>query len=160
MCIKDEMKPCMPRVVPITIEDINAGPALDVERKRELLEVLNEYRDCSAMNESELDCTQLIEMDIIEQPGSETVFATPYKANARQRERMRNIVGAWKKAGIVTDADSPCASLCLHTGKGDGSDRLVVDYQRLNQNTERMNFPMPSIDDGMEFLHVPTYKYF
>ena len=153
MCIKDDMEPRIPRVEPITIEDINAGPALDVERKRELLQLLNEYRECSAMNESELGCTQLIEMDIVEKSGSEPVYAKPYKANARQRERMREIVGAWKRAGIVTETDSPYASPCLLTGKGDRSDRLVVDYRRLNQNTVRMNFPMPSIDEGMEFLH-------
>lgn len=37
--------------------------------------------------------------------------------------------------------------------KSDGTYRMVVYYRRLNKNTDRMNFPLPNIDDGLEELH-------
>lgn len=66
---------------PITDADITTGPSLDSEQKVELLELLNKYRVCSAMNDAELGCTHLIEMDIQEKPGSVPVVSRPYKVN-------------------------------------------------------------------------------
>ena len=37
-----------------------------------------------------------------------------------------------------------------------GTDRLVVDFRRLNKNTIRMNFPLSNVDDGLEELHGAT----
>uniref|UniRef100_A0ABD2VZA1 RNA-directed DNA polymerase n=1 Tax=Trichogramma kaykai TaxID=54128 RepID=A0ABD2VZA1_9HYME len=138
---------------PIVESDFVVGPAVDAKQKESLLRLLNEYRVCCSRSDRELGCTNYVEMDIIETADATPVHSKPYKASAKQREQMKNIVGEWKAAGIVTETQSPYASPCLLVDKPDGSKRLVVDYRRLNKSTVRMNFPLPNIDDGLEELH-------
>lgn len=142
-----------PRREPITDDDINVSPNVSSDGKTELLTLLNKYRICSAMNISELGCTSLIKMDIVEKPGSVPCFAKPYKSSIKEREIMKNKVGEWKSAGIVTETTAEYASPCIVVNNSSGNPRVVVDYRRLNKNTVRMNFPLPNIDDGMEELY-------
>lgn len=148
-----EMKP---RMFPIEENDVIVGPDVGKEEMASLLKLLNEFRMCSAMSDDELGCTDFIAMDIQEKPGSEPVYSKPYKASAAQRETMKKIVREWKEAGIVKDTNSAYASPCLLVQKADGTPRLVIDYRKLNKNTIRMNFPMPSVDDGLEEVHGST----
>ena len=144
------------RMVPIAPNEVHVGPQVGEEQKDSLLQLLNKYRMCSAMNDLELGSTPLITMDIQEKPGSEPVCSKPYKASAEQRQIMKKIVREWKEAGLVTETDSEYASPCLLVLKADGTSRLVVDYRRLNKNTTRMNFPLPNIDDGLETISGAT----
>ena len=145
-----------PRLVPIVRSEVHTGPEIGEEQTDYLLRLLNEYRICTAMNNSELGCTHLIKMDIQEKPGSEPVCCKPYKTSAQQRQIMRKIVREWKEAGLLTETDSEYASPCLLVAKGDGTSRLLVDYRRLNKNTVRMNFPLPNLDDGIECISGAT----
>ncbi|CAB0038971.1 unnamed protein product, partial [Trichogramma brassicae] len=138
---------------PIVETDFTVGPAVSAEQKTSLLNLLNAYRVCCSRTDKELGCTDYIEMDIVEKADAVPVYSKPYKASAKQRETMKNIIGEWKAAGIVKETQSPYASPCLLVDKADGSQRLVVDYRRLNKNTVRMNFPLPNVDDGLEELH-------
>lgn len=141
------------RTEPITESDITV---FGEEKKESLLKLLNKYRMCSAKNDFELGCTNTIEIDIQEKPGREPFYSKPYKASAQQRTIMKQIVGEWKEAGIVTETSSMYASPCLRVQKEDGSWHLVVDYRRLNKNTVRTNFPLSIVDDGLEELHGAT----
>jgi len=62
-------------------------------------------------------------------------------------------VGEWKQKGIVTETNSPYASPVLLIKKKSGESRLVVDYRRLNAQTERVHYPLPNIDEYMEVLN-------
>ncbi|GBM07784.1 hypothetical protein AVEN_33080-1 [Araneus ventricosus] len=50
--------------VPIILSEINIDSNIENERKQELVQLLNEYRDCFALNISELRSTNLTKMDI------------------------------------------------------------------------------------------------
>ena len=149
---ENEHKPQV-KLDPIAESDVIVGPAVTAEQKASLLNLLNEFRVCCSKRDTELGCTNLIEMDIIEKPGSSPVYSKPYKTSIEQRAIMRKIVRDWKSQGIVTETNSEYASPCILVKKSDGTHRLVVDYRRLNKNTVRMNFPIPSIDDGLEEIN-------
>lgn len=72
-----------------------------------MVRLLNEYRDCFAMNISELGCTNLTEMDIKEVEGSKPICMKPYKTNAYERAAIKEIVQEWKENGIVSETRSP-----------------------------------------------------
>ena len=152
LAINENVKILQPRKKPIAREDIICGKFLNESQISEIVNILNEYRMCVAFDESEIGCTNLIEMDIIEKPGSAPVRCKPYKANPQQRKIIREIVGKWKKDGIVTETKSPYASPVVLVKKKDGSWRLCIDFRRLNNNTVRMNYPIPSIEDGLQEL--------
>lgn len=137
---------------PISLQEVDVGGSTTCIEKVELLQLLNEYRDCFAMNMEELGCTPLLEMDIKEVPGSSPVAMRPYKTNMTGRETMKKIVREWRARGIVTDTHSPYASPVLLVTKKSGEERLVVDYRRLNAQTIKEKYPLPSIDDQLESL--------
>ncbi|UYV79687.1 hypothetical protein LAZ67_18000272, partial [Cordylochernes scorpioides] len=145
---QDQMK----RKRPILPEDINVNHSLTSKERQEILDVVNEYRDCFALGTEELGCTDVTKMDIKEVDGSKPVCLRPYKTTASEREAIREIVREWKDNGIVTETRSPYASPVLLVRKKTGDHRLVVDYRRLNIQTVKDKFPLPRIDDLLEGL--------
>ncbi|UYV75799.1 hypothetical protein LAZ67_13001398 [Cordylochernes scorpioides] len=145
---QDQMK----RKRPILPEDINVNHSLTSKERQEILDVVNEYRDCFALGMEELGCTDVTKMDIKEVDGSKPVCLRPYKTTASEREAIREIVREWKDNGIVTETRSPYASPVLLVRKKTGDHRLVVDYRRLNIQTVMDKFPLPRIDDLLEGL--------
>ncbi|KAL1430879.1 hypothetical protein MTO96_014736 [Rhipicephalus appendiculatus] len=87
-CPHEEMQ----KVRPIIESEVNIGSAVTAVQRSELVEKLNEYRECFAMTPSELGCTTVLEMDIVEVPGSKPFATRPYKTNAEGRETIRKIV--------------------------------------------------------------------
>ncbi|UYV68366.1 hypothetical protein LAZ67_5004095, partial [Cordylochernes scorpioides] len=145
---QDQMK----RKRPILPEYINVNHSLTSKERQEILDVVNEYRDCFALGMEELGCTDVTKMDIKEVDGSKPVCLRPYKTTASEREAIREIVREWKDNGIVTETRSPYASPVLLVRKKTGDHRLVVDYRRLNIQTVKDKFPLPRIDDLLEGL--------
>ncbi|UYV63639.1 hypothetical protein LAZ67_2005125, partial [Cordylochernes scorpioides] len=145
---QDQMK----RKRPILPKDINVNHFLTSKERQEILDVVNEYRDCFALGMEELGCTDVTKMDIKEVDGSKPVCLRPYKTTASEREAIREIVREWKDNGIVTETRSPYASPVLLVRKKTGDHRLVVDYRRLNIQTVKDKFPLPRIDDLLEGL--------
>lgn len=72
--------------------DLSEDLPLSVEQFDEFLSLINKYRMCVALDTSELGCTHLLKVDIIEKPGSEPVYAKPYSTNAEKHEIMREKV--------------------------------------------------------------------
>ena len=137
---------------PIVAEDLNVGEQVTKDELEELLKLLNEYRVCFATCIEELGCTDLMEAEINEVPGSKPIRSKPYRTNAKEREIIRNIVADWKRQGIVTETVSPYASPVILVPKKTGDYRLCVDFRRLNQQTVKVNTPLPHIDDLLEKL--------
>nr|CAD7463404.1 unnamed protein product [Timema tahoe] len=64
-----------------------------------LVRLVNEYRKCFASNLSELACTDLAKIDIVELPGSKPVSSKPYRTNASERESIWKMVSQLKTWG-------------------------------------------------------------
>lgn len=112
----------------------------------DLLETLNEFRNTIAMNISELGKTDATEIKVVETPGSRPVQCKPYRASQRGRDEIRELVREMKDNGICGETNSSYASLAFVVRKKDGSPRLVIDYRRLNAQTECIHFALPDLD--------------
>ena len=52
--------------------------------------------------------------------------------------------------GMITPSKSPWASPILIVKKKDGTNRVVIDYRRLNNITKKDSYPLPRIDDALK----------
>lgn len=129
---------------------------VSIEDGQTLLRLVNEYRDCFAMNLDELGCTQLATMELQEVEDSAPVVCKPYKTSNSDREAIAEIVSEWKKQGIVKETDSPYASPVILVRQGD-KNRLCVDYRRLNKQLKRHHFPLPDLHEQIESLSRGKY---
>lgn len=125
--------------------------ATAVERE-ELIELVNEYRECFAKNLGELGCTPWMTVDIHEVPDSGPVVCRPYKTTPTDREEIAKIVADWKQNGVVRDTISPYASPVLLVKQARGENRLCVDFRRLNKQTVRQHYPLPNMLEQLESL--------
>lgn len=156
--LRGEVSRCQQRATPasehpfISIEDIDIGPEQPDSVAADLCNVMNKYRDCVSTNLHDLGCATNVEMDIQVSEASKPVFSKPYRTSERERSEIRTILGEWREAGIITDTKSEYASPVLLVKKKNGESRLCVDFRKLNQQTKRVHFPLPNIDDHLSQL--------
>ena len=59
--------------------------------------------------------------------------------------------------GIIRPSTSPWASPIILVKKKDETDRLVVDFGRLNSGTLKDSYPLPRIDDALDAVNGTKY---
>lgn len=135
---------------PVRLSHLNLGKGLKQGEPEILLNLVNDFRDVFATNLSELGCTKVMEVKI--KDNNVPVRSKPYRASHRDRDIMKNILEEWKQCGIIRETSSPYASPVLLVPKASGEQRLVVDFRRLNKQTEKTNFPIPNLEDCFDTL--------
>ena len=69
-----------------------------------------------------------------------------YPLNQRELETLHKYLSEELEKGFIKDRNSTYTSPTFYIPKKDkGKYRLVVDYQKLNEVTERDHYPMPNI---------------
>lgn len=81
----------------------------------------------------------------------------PRRLSAYDKNRAYEIISDLQSQGIVRPSDSPYASPIVLVKKKDGSTRMCVDYRELNKITMRDNYPLPLIEDCLEYLEGKRY---
>ena len=88
---------------------------------------------------------------------NEPIKQPPYRLNPEKRHLLRKEVQSLLDQDLIEISNSPYSSPCLLVPKPDGSSRLVVDYRKLNSITKGDAYPMPRIDDLIEFVGNSRY---
>ena len=71
---------------PVTTEQIIIHESRSSEEKNMLLELINKCRQTVARDVSEIGLTHLLEMEIVEKPGTEPPSAKPYRSGKEERK--------------------------------------------------------------------------
>ncbi|XP_001810078.1 retrovirus-related Pol polyprotein from transposon 297 [Tribolium castaneum] len=137
-------------------DDIHCNPELSKTDQEQLIQLVNDFKTCFASNLHELGTTDLIDMNI-KLTNNEVVRYRPYRLPYAQREEVDKIVDDMLSAGIISDSNSEYSSPVLLVKKKDGSNRLCIDYRRLNAITVKEYVPMQIIDEQLDLLSGNGY---
>lgn len=85
------------------------------------------------------------------------IYYRPYRLSYAETLRVREIIKDLLGKGIIQESESDYASPILLVKKKDGSDRMCVDYRKLNEVTVKDRFPLPRIDDHIDRLGHNKY---
>ena len=84
---------------------------------------------------------------------NEPVRSKPYPVPYSMRESLKKDIDIMMKMGVIRESNSPYASLVVVVKKKDGSNRVCVDYRKLNKLTIFDPEPMPAAVDLFQKLN-------
>lgn len=137
--------------------DLNAIKTDVVGRdKLELLQTLNRFSEffITGMPTTRVNTGEL-QIRLVDP--NRTVQRRPYRMSMEERSVVRDRVRELLDANIIRPSCSPFASPALLVKKQDGSDRMVIDYRELNNNTVSDRYPLPLISDQIARLNGANY---
>ena len=85
-------------------------------------------------------------------PGSRPIKQNAYTLNPVKKDIMRQEVEYLLMNDLAEPSLSPWASPCILIPKPDGSHRFCTDYRKVNQVTVKDSFPLPRINDIIDFI--------
>ncbi|GFO24248.1 Zinc finger protein [Plakobranchus ocellatus] len=129
-----------------TVNDLKYGDELTLDQRRQLKEVAVTYSSIfSDRSGTEEHCIELT--------SSIPVRQRPYPVPYAMRQTLRDELREMEDLGVIRRSSSPYASPVVVVKKKDGTNRVCIDYRRLNKLTIFDPQPMtPSADifQGME----------
>ncbi|KAE8687190.1 Detected protein of unknown function [Hibiscus syriacus] len=93
-----------------------------------------------------------VEFEIETYPGSAPISMAPYRMAPKELKELKVQLQELFDRGFIRHSTSPWGALVLFVKKKDGSIRLCIDYQKLNQMTVKNKYPLPRIDDLFDQL--------
>ena len=119
--------------------------------KRELKQLLNEYRDVFANNENEVGLSNRTQLKINTKskvPVAVKLRRAPFALRAEVDKQIKDM----EQRGVIDKSTSPYSSLILLVPKPDGSYRFCADFRALNDATITEVFPLPSLHECLDSL--------
>ena len=110
--------------------------------KVQLQQLIKEYGDIFAMNDTELGCAEDTVHSI------DTGEHMPIKQHPRRipfalRGEVKKMIEGMLRQGVIKPSHSPWASPIVLVAKKDGGTRFCVDYRKLNAITKMDVYPLP-----------------
>lgn len=121
-----------------------------------LRDVLSEFADVFALDDSELGCIDTVKHSI-DTCGHPPIKQQPYWSPAIYCERVSEMIDKMREQGVVQPSSSLWASPIVLVPKKDGSQRFCVDYRWLNAITRKDVYPLPRIEDILTALGEARY---
>lgn len=113
---------------PLPPEDKHTSTSLTPTENQSFNNLLKEYRECFAIDLSELGKTRLTEM-VIKLMDNTSLVYNPYRMSSKEKENLTNIIEDLLKNGIIRESSSPYASPVLLVNKKNGQKRICIDYR-------------------------------
>ncbi|XP_068213666.1 uncharacterized protein, partial [Palaemon carinicauda] len=126
-----------------TIKDIMFGLNLDLHQERQIKELVREYEDIF----TDIPGTSNKGEHKIELTSHEPVRSKPYPVPYGVRASLRKEIKDMLDMGIIQESASPYASPVVMVKKSDGSNRVCIDFRKLNRITIFDPEPMVTADD-------------
>ena len=85
------------------------------------------------------------------------VRCSPRRLSYKDKMEIQKITDDLLDQGIIRNSDLPYASPIVLVKKKSGYIRMCIDYRDLNKITVRDNYPLPLIEDCLEYLSKKVY---
>ena len=135
------------------VRDVKLGDELPEDQRRVLKDLVRRYPDVFTDMPGETDVIQ----HQIKLTDDTPIRCKPYPLPYAMREELRNEVDTMLEMGVVRPSTSPYASPIVMVKKKDGSNRVCVDFRKLNKITQVDPEPMTTAEDLFRRLSGKKY---
>ncbi|XP_043068710.2 uncharacterized protein [Drosophila bipectinata] len=133
-----------------------ANMSNDQERNQMHL-LLNKFEDVFSTGLQGLGKTNIVQANIAVE-SNQVVSQPPYRIPEPKKEVVAKMLDELLQQDIIQPSTTEYASPVVLIKKPNGSDRLCVDYRRLNKLLKKENFPVPNIEERLQ--EAKQFKYF
>ena len=120
--------------------------SIDKQIKIELQKLLEANQNSFAEDERQIGTTPLIKMSI-DTGDHPPIAKKPYTLAIKHHEWVKEEINKLLEAGVIRESHSSWSAPIVVVPKGDGGERMCVDYRALNAIFRTYIWPMPRIDD-------------
>ena len=149
---QDEL-PCFVRDVQQGKSDLKLGESLSEVKKKQMTKLVGEFPMLTRLQPGK---THVIEHRIItdaQGPVRQRAYRIPPALTTEVVEELKELLDA----GVVEESTSEWSSPIVVVKKKDGTNRICVDYQKLNATSKFDAYPMPRIDEMLDAVGQSEY---
>jgi len=137
-----------------TYQEVLVNSELDVQMQAEIRHLLAEFQDVF----SDVPKVTNLGQHSIKLTSTEPIRSKAYPLPYALREETDKEIDSMLASGIIEPSTAPCASPIVVVKKPDGSNRICVDYRKLNKVTVYDPEPMPQMEEI--FAELAGSKFF
>ena len=146
-----------PADLPDRLKDLNLeSTTLSQMQQKDLKSLLTKWKHLFALSDAELPGTNVVEHEI-HVTCDNPIKQQQYRVPVTHRQELGEKLDALLDAGIISPSNSPWASPLVLVKKSDGTIRPCVDLRKVNEVTVGDSYPLPRVDEAMEFLSGAKY---
>ena len=136
-----------------SVNDVAIGDNLSHEQRAEFMDLANGFQSLF----TEAPGTTSLAQHHIKLTSDQPVRSRPYPVPYSLRESLKKDITDMMKMGVIRESSSPYASPVVVVKKKDNSNRVCVDYRKLNKLTVFDPEPMPTAEHLFQKLSGDKY---
>jgi hypothetical protein len=118
----------------------------------ESIKVVSEFPDVFPEDLPGMPPERKVEFAIELLPGTAPIFKRAYRVSGPELVELKKQIDELLQKGYIRPSTSPWAAPVLFVEKKDGTRRMCIDYQALNEVTIKNKYPLPRIEDLFDQL--------
>ena len=130
---------------------------LEKPQREFIKKLMARYSEIFTLESDPLPCTNLTEHQITLKSGK-IINLRSHKLPEKHRQFSLEETNRLLKKGIIRESQSPYNSPLWIVPKKGNKLRMVIDYSRINEDTDQDAYPLPMIDDILD--HLGKAKFF
>ncbi|KAG1941393.1 interleukin-1 receptor accessory protein-like 1-A [Pimephales promelas] len=137
----------------VAVEELGrrSSEHLSTPQQEQLQRLLGEFMDIFAAREEDCTRTALVQHHIDTGPAA-PIRLRPHRLPLAKRQAAEEMIREMAANGIIEPSDSPWAAPMVMVRKKTGAWRPCVDFRRLNAVTRKDSYPLPRIDDALDYV--------
>ena len=131
-----------------SVADVTTGSNLTDEQRSDFMDLANQFSSLFTEAPGTTDLAQQHFKLTSDEPVRSRPYAVPYS----KMESLKKHIADMIKMGVIRESDSPYASPVVVVKKKDSTNRVCVDYRKLNKLTVIDPAPMPTVEPLFQML--------
>jgi hypothetical protein len=124
----------------------------------EAIKVVSEFLDVFHEDLPGMPPERKVEFAIELIPGTAPISKRAYRVSGPELVELKKKIDELLEKGYIRPNTLPCTALVLFVEKKDGTKRMCIDYQTLNEVTIKNKYPLPRIEDLFDQLRGAVYS--
>ena len=119
--------------------------------------LLDDYSDIFSINQCDFGKCDATTHKIDVKPGSQPIKLRNKRMPVQYKDDLKEKIDAFMTKELITPCHSPYSAPPMLVPKKNGKLRLVIDYRKLNEQTIKSCWPIPSIEEIFDTLQGSAY---